>query len=60
MDVALAFVRAHARTMDTQQLVVDALIAKCEILWTMLDALHFSYVEPGFVPPGAFVPEAAS
>lgn len=60
VDVALAHVREHARSMETQQLVVDALIAKCEILWTMLDALHFSYVEPGHVPPGAFVPEAAS
>ena len=57
VDVALAYVREHARTQETQQLVVDALIAKCQILWTMLDALHFSYVEPGIVPPGAFVPE---
>jgi len=56
VDVALAFVREHARTREAQQLVVDALIAKCEILWTMLDALHFSYVEPGLVPPGAFRP----
>ncbi|WP_279482988.1 pyrroloquinoline-quinone synthase PqqC [Aureimonas sp. SK2] len=60
VDVALAFVREHARTRETQQLVVDALMTKCQILWTMLDALHFSYVEPGFVPPGAFVPEASS
>nr|WP_152046811.1 pyrroloquinoline-quinone synthase PqqC [Aureimonas psammosilenae] len=58
VDVALAYVREHARTMETQQLVVDALIAKCEILWTMLDALYFSYVEPGITPPGAFAPEA--
>jgi len=57
VDVALAYVREHARTKETQQLVVDALIAKCEILWTMLDALHFSYVEPALVPPGAFQPE---
>lgn len=56
VDVALAFVRENANTRETQQLVVDALIAKCEILWTMLDALHFAYVEPGLVPPGAFVP----
>lgn len=57
VDVALAYLREHARTQETQQLVVDALIAKCEILWTMLDALHFSYVEPALVPPGAFRPE---
>jgi hypothetical protein len=23
----------------------------------MLDALHFAYVEPGHIPPGAFVPQ---
>jgi len=23
----------------------------------MLDALYFAYVEPGMIPPGAFVPE---
>jgi hypothetical protein len=27
------------------------------MLWSMLDALHFAYVTPGLVPPGAFVPE---
>lgn len=56
VDVALAFVREQACTQDTQQLVIDALIAKCQILWTMLDALHYSYVEPALPPPGAFVP----
>ena len=60
VDVALAFVREHARTVEEQQGVVDALLTKCAILWTMLDALHFSYVEPGFEPPGAFVPEGAA
>ena len=59
VDVALAYVREHARTQDAQQQVVDALIAKCDILWSMLDALHFAYVAPRFVPPGAFVPEDA-
>ncbi|MBB3999447.1 pyrroloquinoline-quinone synthase PqqC [Aureimonas pseudogalii] len=58
VDVALAYVREHARTLEAQQLVVDALITKCEILWTMLDALHFSYVEPALAPPGAFAPGA--
>jgi pyrroloquinoline-quinone synthase len=27
-------------------------------LWSQLDALHFAYVEPRLVPPGAFVPKA--
>jgi pyrroloquinoline-quinone synthase len=26
------------------------------VLWSMLDALHNAYVEPGNVPPGAFKP----
>jgi len=31
---------------------------KTDLLWAQLDALHFAYVEPGLIPPGAFVPEA--
>ncbi|MGE0213883.1 MAG: pyrroloquinoline quinone biosynthesis protein C, partial [Parvibaculaceae bacterium] len=30
---------------------------KCDVLWAQLDALHHAYVEPGHVPPGAFVPD---
>jgi pyrroloquinoline-quinone synthase len=36
-----------------------ALRTKCDILWAQLDALHHAYVEPGHVPPGAFVPGEA-
>jgi hypothetical protein len=25
----------------------------------MLDALHYSYVTPGLIPPGAFVPKSS-
>jgi pyrroloquinoline-quinone synthase len=25
-------------------------------LWAQLDALYLAYVEPGLIPPGAFVP----
>ncbi|HTI01213.1 MAG TPA: pyrroloquinoline quinone biosynthesis protein C, partial [Acidisoma sp.] len=32
---------------------------KCDVLWSQLDALYFSYVAPGFIPPGCFRPEAA-
>ena len=53
-DFALAYVREHARTREQQQAVLDALRFKCSILWAMLDALAYSYVEPGLVPPGAF------
>ena len=37
--------------------VLAALEFKCGVLWSMLDALHFAYVEPGHIPPGAFVPK---
>jgi pyrroloquinoline-quinone synthase len=60
-DVAFAldYVKRHARTMEQQQLVVDALRFKCDVLWAQLDALYFAYVDPGLVPPSAFVPERA-
>lgn len=51
---ALAWVVKHARTREEQELALAALRAKCDILWTMLDALYFAYVEPGWPPPGAF------
>jgi pyrroloquinoline-quinone synthase len=28
------------------------------VLWSMLDALHYAYVTPGLISPGAFVPAA--
>jgi pyrroloquinoline-quinone synthase len=36
--------------------VLAALRFKCDVLWSQLDALHFAYVEPGLIAPGAFVP----
>ena len=43
-------------TAEQQQAVLAVLRTKCDILWAMLDALHLAYVEPGMIPPGAFVP----
>jgi coenzyme PQQ biosynthesis protein C len=54
---ALAYVRAHAVTPDAQQSVLAALEFKCDVLWTMLDALYHAYVAPKHVPPGAFAPQ---
>jgi pyrroloquinoline-quinone synthase len=54
---ALAYVKEHADTPEKQQQVLDTLRFKCDVLWAQLDALHFSYVEPGLIPPGAFVPD---
>lgn len=58
-DVAfgLAYVLREARTAERQQAVIDALVFKTDVLWAQLDALYHAYVEPGHVPPGAFVPE---
>jgi coenzyme PQQ biosynthesis protein C len=55
-NFALDWVVRHARTPDQQQLVVDTLIFKCDVLWSLLDALHYAYVTPGLIPPGAFIP----
>jgi pyrroloquinoline-quinone synthase len=53
---ALGYVKAHAVTPEEQKLVLGALEFKCDVLWSMLDALHFAYVDPKLVPPGAFIP----
>jgi coenzyme PQQ biosynthesis protein C len=56
-DFALDYVKRHARTPDAQTAVLAALEFKCNVLWSMLDALYHAYVEPGHVPPGAFTPK---
>ncbi|HWI26320.1 MAG TPA: pyrroloquinoline-quinone synthase PqqC [Stellaceae bacterium] len=55
-DFALAYVKAEARTPEQQEAVLNALRFKCGVLWAQLDGLYLAYVEPRFVPPGAFVP----
>ncbi|KXV40127.1 pyrroloquinoline quinone biosynthesis protein PqqD [Gluconobacter japonicus] len=54
-DFALAYVRENALTPEQQREVLGALEFKCSVLWSMLDALDYAYVE-GHIPPGAFVP----
>jgi len=54
---ALTFVLKNARTPEQQQAVLNALKFKTDVLWAQLDALYFAYVDPGFIPPGAFRPE---
>jgi pyrroloquinoline-quinone synthase len=51
---ALQWVTEHALTREEQLLAIAALRAKCDILWAQLDAIYFSYVQPGWPPPGAF------
>ena len=55
-DFALTYVVKNARTREQQEAALNALRAKCDILWAMLDALYYSYVRPGWPPPGAFRP----
>ena len=52
----LDYVRREARTPEQQQGVIEALVFKTDVLWAQLDALYAAYVEPGHIPPGAFVP----
>jgi pyrroloquinoline-quinone synthase len=56
-DFALAYVKENATTPEKQAAVLGALEFKCSMLWAQLDALHHAYVEPGHIPPGAFVPD---
>ena len=56
-DFALEYVKANAKTPEQQQGVLDALTFKTQVLWAQLDALHYAYVEPGLIPPGAFDPK---
>lgn len=57
-DVAfgLDWVLDHADTQEKQDAAAEALMFKTDVLWSQLDALHFAYVEPGHIPPGAWQP----
>ena len=55
-DFALRYCQEHAKTREQQDAVIAALVFKCSVLWSMLDALHHAYVAPGMIPPGAFRP----
>ena len=57
VDFALGYVKAEAKTRADQEKVLAALRFKCDVLWSQLDALYLAYVDPGLIPPGAFVPK---
>jgi len=57
-DFALGYVLDRAETRSEQDACVDAVRFKCNVLWSMLDALHHAYLSPGHIPPGAFRPES--
>jgi pyrroloquinoline-quinone synthase len=54
---ALDYVKRSADTRAVQEACIEAIRFKCQMLWTMLDALQHAYVE-GHLPPGAFDPKA--
>jgi len=54
-EFALEYVKRNALTVEQQQAVLQALLFKCDVLWSMLDALYHAYIDPKHVPPGAFV-----
>jgi pyrroloquinoline-quinone synthase len=56
-NFALSYVFEHARSRGDQELAIQALRDKCDILWAQLDALYFAYVQPGWPPAGAFTVE---
>jgi pyrroloquinoline-quinone synthase len=57
-DVAygLGYIMRSADTREKQELCLAALRFKTDVLWAQLDALYYAYVNPGFIPPGAFRP----
>jgi pyrroloquinoline-quinone synthase len=46
----------NARTRSEQEAVLKAVHFKTDCLWAQLDALYYAYVNPGYIPPRAFVP----
>ena len=58
VEFGLSWVLDNATTAERQQAVIAALYFKCDVLWAQLDALYYAYVAPGFIPPGAYDPEA--
>jgi pyrroloquinoline-quinone synthase len=58
-EFAVNYVYQNALTRTEQELAIQALRDKCDILWAQLDALYFAYVQPGWPPPGAFRIEKA-
>lgn len=57
VDYGLGYVLRGAKDREQQERCLAALRFKTDVLWAQLDALHYAYVVPGHIPPGAFVPE---
>ena len=51
------YVIRESATRAQQEAVLNAVRFKTDVLWAQLDALFGAYVDPGNIPPGAFVPQ---
>jgi len=51
VEYGLDYVLTHCTTRELQERAVAVLTLKCHILWSLLDAVHFAYVSPGWLPP---------
>ncbi|HSD11504.1 MAG TPA: pyrroloquinoline-quinone synthase PqqC [Candidatus Binatia bacterium] len=49
-EEAIQFVVSHATSHEAQERCVAALVRKTEILWHLLDCVHYAYVDPGLRP----------
>jgi pyrroloquinoline-quinone synthase len=58
VEFALAYVLRKACTREQQEQCLAAVRFKTDVLWAQLDALHYAYVTPALVPPGAFEPKS--
>lgn len=54
VEFGLRYVLDHADTAEKQDAAAAALTFKTDVLWSQLDALHYAYVTPGNIPPGAW------
>jgi len=57
IEQVLSYALDNAKTREEQENAYNALVFKMQMLWAMLDGLHYSYCEPGLIPPGVFVPK---
>jgi pyrroloquinoline-quinone synthase len=44
VNFALSYVKEHAKSRAEQEVVLNALRFKCDVLWIQLDALYLTYV----------------
>ena len=51
VEFGLEYVLQHCTTRELQEKAIVALTRKCHILWSLLDALYFAYISPGWPPP---------